>query len=163
MNLNLDDRLQKDSIEIMEKEIIDKNGDLISGDWKICYSQTETDAIDKCYPAEIIDFLPTWPPESGSKTRLGSGTGHRGTFGPAVMWKVSLHTEFPRYPYRTTDDYRIQSVADAIWWNLLRKNLKNLIRLPLIIGNYHSHPNFQAEFRTGNEWIKIKDKSISLL
>lgn len=163
MNLNLDDRLSTDAIEIMEREISNKRADLIGGEWKICYSQEETNSVTNCYPAELVNFLPEWPPQKGVTTRLGSGTGERGTYGPATMWQLSAHIGFPRYPYRTTDDYRIRSVADSLWWNILGSHLnKSLIRLPSIIGNYHSHPNSQAEFRVENEWEILKSKTIEL-
>lgn len=163
INLNLDDRLNLDAIEHMERVITDNRGDLIGGDWKICYSQEETDTISNCFNADLINFCSDWPPSIGTSTRLGSGTGERGTYGPATMWKLSAHVGFPRYPYRTTDDYRIRSVADSIWWDILTTHLhKNLIRLPLIIGNYYSHPNTQAEFRVENEWEILKSKTIEL-
>ena len=163
MNLNLDDRLNLDAIELLERTLINNNGDLIGGDWKICYSQDETDDIENCYAAERISFLPSWPPMVSSKTRLGSGTGERGTYGPSTMWKLSTHIGFPRYPYRTTDDYRIKGVADSLWWNILKTHLnKNLIRLPSIIGNYFSHPDSQAEFRVANEWDLLKNKKLEL-
>ena len=161
MNLNLDDRLHKDAIETLERELSNKNEDLIGGDWKICYSQSEVDDTGNCYPSELVPFLPEWPPRKNSFTRLGSGTGNRGTYGPATMWQVSAHIGFPRYPYRTTDDYRIRGVSDAVWWEILRSHLnKNLVRIPSVIGNYHSHPDSQAEFRYGNEWDILKDKNI---
>jgi len=163
INLNLDDRLNYDAIEHMERVISDNNGDLIGGDWKICYSQEETDKISNCYDANLLEFIPEWPPQIGTSTRLGSGTGDRGTYGPATMWKLSAHIGFPRYPYRTTDDYRIRSVADSLWWDILAKHLnKSLFRLPLVIGNYYSHPNTQAEFRVENEWDILKTKTIEL-
>jgi|APCry1669189034_1035192.scaffolds.fasta_scaffold10483_3 hypothetical protein len=162
MNLNLDDRLHNDAIELLEREIFNSGADLIGGDWKICFSQSEVDDTRVCYPSESIPFLPGWPPSKGFLTRLGSGTGERGTYGPATMWKVEAHIGFPRYPYRTTDDYRIQGVSDSIWWNILKNQLnKKIVRVPTIIGNYHSHPDSQAEFRYGGEWEMLKDKIIS--
>jgi hypothetical protein len=69
---------------------------------------------------------------------------------------------FPRYPYRTADGMLIRSVGDAVWWTLLRNVLsKKIARLPMVIGNYHSHPNDQAEFRWGDEWGLLKTRSIS--
>jgi hypothetical protein len=162
MNLNLDDRLHMDAIEILEREIGDKKADLIGGDWRICYSQSDVDDTGSCYPAESIPFIPEWPPEKGCLTRLGSGTGDRGTYGPATMWRASAHIGWSRYPYRTSEDYRIKAVADTVWWQILQSHLnKNLVRIPSIIGNYHSHPDSQAEFRHGNEWNILKDKNIS--
>jgi hypothetical protein len=163
MNLNLDDRLNTNAIEIMEQEIIDNKCDLVGGDWKVCYSQEETDAVSECYAAESTTYSSSWPPIEGTPTRLGSGTGERGTYGPATMWQLSAHIGFPRYPYRTTDGYHIRSVSDSIWWDILKSHLKRkLLRLPLIIGNYYSHPDSQAEFRVSNEWELLNNKSIEL-
>jgi hypothetical protein len=38
-------------------------------------------------------------------------------------------------------------IGDAVWWGLLSHHNKKQIRIPMIIGNYHSHPGSQAEFR----------------
>jgi hypothetical protein len=146
MNLNLDDRIGADTIEHLQAEI-ERGADLVGGDWKICFSQTETDAVLPCYPAKAVPFAATWPPDPQHPTRLGSGTGERGTLGPACMWRMALHQEFPRYPWQFGDGTLIKSVADLVWWMLLEQNGKRLVRLPQIIGNYHSHPNEQAEFR----------------
>jgi hypothetical protein len=41
----------------------------------------------------------------------------------------------------------IRSAGDTIWWVLLEKSFKKkMTRLPLVIGNYYSHPSEQAEF-----------------
>lgn len=163
MNLNLDDRLNLDAVEQLELFLSKEKADLIGGDWKVCFSQKETDDVKpKCYSAQELPHDPQWPPRQGVTVRLGSGTGHRGTYGPATLWRANAHIGFPRYPYRTADNMLIRSVGDAAWWTILRKVLsKNLFRLPLIIGNYHSHPQDQAEFRFDDEWTLLQSRSIS--
>ena len=164
MNLNLDDRLNIDAIELLENSIIEHDAGLVAGDWKICHSQEEANDVAKCFPAGSIPITPDWPPKIGTTTRIGSGTSHDVTYGPATMWQMSAHLGFPRYPYRTTDDYRIRGIADGVWWRILEEHLqKQMIRLPTIIGNYCSHPDTQAEFRVFNEWGRINNLTISPL
>jgi len=147
MNLNLDDRLSTDAVELMQNALIKQKAAIIGGDWKVCYTQAETDSTEACYDANRIPFVQDWPPPPGTVTRLGSGTGHRGTLGPATMWRMDAHTGLPRYPWRFSDGSPIRSIGDAVWWRALARHNKNPIRVPMIIGNYLSHPNEQAEFR----------------
>jgi hypothetical protein len=166
MNLNLDDRLATDAVELMENTLLRENACAVGGDWKICYSQKETDDTDRCYPADRLPFVADWPPRSGTVTRLGSGTGQRGTFGPAVLWRMDAHIGAPRYPWRFADGTQIRGVGDAAWWTILTNHLrKKAVRLPMTIGHYHSHPKEQAEFRPVpyDELQMIKDVGVSLI
>jgi FkbM family methyltransferase len=147
MNLNLDDRLGADAVETMEKALNSDRVDAVAGDWKICYSQVDTDKVELCYPADNLAFVGDWPPQTGTVTRLGSGTGQRGTLGPAVLWRITAHAGVPRYPWRFLDGTPIRSVGDLAWWTILTNMNKKIVRLPMVIGNYHSHPSEQAEFR----------------
>ena len=163
MNLNLDDRLAPDAIELLEREMSASGANLIGGDWKICFTQDETDAVAAVAPASTAPFRPEWPPTHGVPARLGSGTGERGTFGPATIWRLDCHRVIPRYPYRTTDNTPIRSISDALWWRMLQRiDPQSLRRLPFIIGNYHSHPGDQAEFRLGDE-SALLGSSISVI
>jgi hypothetical protein len=164
MNLNLDDRLAPDAVATLEKEML-QGADLVGGDWKICFSQAETDTVPPCQPASTMPCLPDWPPIAGSLTRLGSGTGQRGTMGPACMWNMSLHQEFPRFPWRFMDGTLIRTIGDQIWWLMLADRDKTIIRCPMIIGNYHSHPSSQAEFRhsASVEMEKLLSTNVSLI
>jgi hypothetical protein len=166
MNLNLDDRLAVDAIELLEKALRDAKGAAVGGDWKICYSQAETDDTERSYPASRLPFVDEWPPKPGTVMRLGSGTGESGSLGPAVLWRMDAHIGAPRYPWRFKDGTPIQVAGDAAWWKFLRRQAhKKLVRLPTIIGNYHSHPRDQAEFRTvGHDELQMmKDIGVSLL
>jgi hypothetical protein len=96
MNLNLDDRLQKNASELYISEL-DSGSDLVGGEWEVCYSQDETDS--RIY-SEHLEFHQDWPPKNGVKTKLGSGSGERGTYGPSCAWKMQLHASLPRFPYR---------------------------------------------------------------
>ena len=164
MNLNLDDRLAPDAVERLEREMLNFGGNLIGGDWKVCFSQEDTDAVAPVCHASEMPFLPSWPPIPNVPTRLGSGTGERGTYGPATMWRLDCHIGFPRYPYRTADNTPIKSISDSVWWNMLiTRDAKKVLRYPAIIGNYYSHPSEQAEFRLENEATLISTKPISLI
>ena len=64
------------------------------------------------------------------------------------MWRLEAHRRLPRYPYRFADGTPIRIVGDAIWWHAIEQMMrKKIVRLPLIVGNYRSHPSTQAEFR----------------
>ena len=166
MNLNLDDRLSPNAVDRMQNALLRENAGAVGGDWKICYSQKETDQTEQCYPADRLPFVAEWPPKSGTVTRLGSGTGQRNTLGPAVLWRMDAHVGAPRYPWRFVDGTPIRTVGDAAWWTILSNHLhKRTMRLPMIVGHYHSHPKDQAEFRPlpHDESQLVRDVGVSLI
>ena len=166
MNLNLDDRLATDAVDLMQSQLLRDGACAVGGDWKICYSQKETDDTDRCYPADRLPFVAEWPPKAGSVTRLGSGSGQRNTLGPAVLWRMDAHIGAPRYPWRFMDGTQIRTAGDAAWWMILANHLhKRIVRLPLTIGHYHSHPGEQAEFRPlpHDELRMMNDIGVSLI
>lgn len=164
MNLNLDDRLAPNAVEVLERAILQQRATAAGGDWKICYSQAETDQVEPCYPAERMPYRPEWPPPTGTLTRLGSGTGERGTFGPVTIWRMEAHMGAPRYPWRLRDGSLIRGSGDLAWWAVLQNNPNaRMVRIPMIIGNYHSHPPDQAEFREADERMLFGDPGISLI
>lgn len=164
MNLNLDDRLAPDAVELLENTLLQQDAALVGGDWKICYSQQETDAVEPVYPAGQLPFASTWPPPPGTRTRLGSGTGERGTLGPATLWRVDAHIGAPRYPWRFPDGTLVKVIGDMCWWTLVTQHLqKKAARIADVIGNYHSHPGSQAEFRgPANETALLQALGVSL-
>lgn len=163
MNLNLDDRLAPDAVQVLESELLKNRAVAAGGDWKVCYSQSETDAVEPCYPIARLPFVPDWPPPADTRTRLGSGTGERGTLGPATIWRMEAHVGAPRYPWRLLDGSLIRGSADLAWWQLLQSNPNfKLVAVPLVIGNYHSHPDAQAEFRQPDERALMADPGVSL-
>ena len=149
MNLNLDDRLAPDAIGTLAAPF-DSDPDvfLVGGDWRICFSEAETDAVVLAQPLSALPYRADWPPVPGVQTRLGSGDGSRETHGPACMWRLEAHRRMPRYPYRFADGRLIRIVGDAIWWHAIEQMMrKKIVRLPMIVGNYRSQPSTQAEFR----------------
>jgi len=162
MNLNLDDRLAPDAIEVMQEFAEANRAGLVAGDWQIKYSQAETDDVKETFRAATLPFDPTWPPAAGTTTRLGSGTGERGTLGPATLWRRDLHTKAP-YPWQFASGAPIRIVGDLAWWTIVRQHLNvPVVRIPSVIGNYHSHPADQAEFRGIDEHHLLSNEGIQM-
>jgi hypothetical protein len=164
MNLNLDDRISPECCQLYV-DALDEGADLVGGEWEICFSQPDTDSITFEKSIESLPFYPDWPPLPGRKVRLGSGTGERGTHGPACAWKLDLHIQIPRYPHRFIDNTPVKVIGDAIWWMILKSNKKNLVRLRNVVGKYHSHPGEQAEFRNpgDDEFKKLQTTGLRLI
>ena len=55
-------------------------------------------------------------------------------------------------------------IGDMCWWRLVTQHLqKKAVRIADIIGNYHSHPGSQAEFRgPANETALMQALGVSL-
>lgn len=146
MNLNLDDRLNHEAVSVLQKALED-GADLVGGDWQICFSQGETDQVGPIQAAGAVPFKPDWPPVPGLTVRLGSGTGERGTYGPATAWRKSLHQDLGPYPSAFADGSPVRVIGDSLWWRRVIGARRKVLRLPYLIGRYHSHPGEQAEFR----------------
>ena len=164
MNLNLDDRLCPDAAARII-EALDQGADLVGGEWRICFSQQETDATPFSHAAESLPFHPEWPPVPGRSVRLGSGSGERGTFGPATAWRMALHRKIPHYPWRFGDDSPVKIIGDALWWQILIESGMRMVRIPSLLGHYFSHPGEQAEFRNPaeNEHEKVRRVGLRVL
>jgi FkbM family methyltransferase len=164
MNLNLDDRLAPDAVQFLELQILRTGAAVAGGEWKVCHSQQETDDVSPCYPADQLPYVSDWPPRRGTRTRLGSGTHERSTLGPATIWRMEAHIGIPRFPWRLRDGTLLQCAADLAWWQLLGTNPKlKMLAIPVVIGNYHSHPEGQAEFRSPDERPLFNDPGVSIL
>lgn len=164
MNLNLDDRLAPDAVEMLELELLKNHAMAAGGDWRVCYSQAETDAVERCYPAGRLPMIVEWPPKPGSPRRLGVGTNNSGTLGPSTIWRMEAHIGIPRFPWRLREGTLLRAGADLAWWQLLQSNPNfKILAVPMIIGNYHSHPEGQAEFRYADERSLMADPGVSLI
>jgi len=149
-NLNLDDRLAHDGLEKMAARLEqDPEAFLVGGDWLVCHTQAETDAIGAAQSLTGVPVVSSWPPGPEAGRRLGIGDGvNKVSMGPACLWRMAAHMVLPRYPYRFADGSPIRIIGDLIWWRLLEHRLgKRLARVPLIVGHYRSWPSEQAEFR----------------
>lgn len=158
MNLNLDDRLRKNAVEVLRIPFHDKRVMCVGGDWHVRFDLSNSAGGKFIEPINNYYWEATWPPSatSNQKLRLGSGTGERGTYGPATMWRKSLF-DGVQYPTRFGNGELIESIADAVFWHMVKsKDPDALFRIPMIIGDYLSSPNNQAEFRTTGEHEKLK-------
>ena len=153
MNLNLDDRLAPDAVEKLVAQLKADQAMLVGGDWKICYSQEETEAVAPCIPVRDMPFAMDCPPAVRTGHRLGSGTGESLTFGSAVLWQMAVHATVPRYPWRLDDGSMIRSVGDGLFWSILGRLGMKMTRLPMVIGNYHFHPQSQAQYRVREDLL----------
>ena len=76
---------------------------------------------------------------------------------------MEAHVGLPRYPWRLQDGSLIKGAADLAWWQILQSNPNfKVLALPVVIGNYHSHPKDQAEFRVSDERGLMVDPGVSL-
>lgn len=155
MNLNLDDRLFNDTVSVLMEFLEKADADLVGGEWLIDFEPPLRDIEHLRVDIGDTVFLPNWPPTKTEKLRLGSGTRERGTFGPSTMWRKS-RTGFG-YPNRFLNGETIKSIGDALFWHSLQKKGRKLVKIPKIIGVYHSAPASQAEFRehSDNENLKM--------
>jgi hypothetical protein len=77
---------------------------------------------------------------------------------------MEAHLGAPRYPWRFRDGTLLEGSGDLAWWRLLASNPNfKILQLPFIIGNYHSHPVDQAEFRIPDERALLADPGLALL
>jgi len=143
MHLSLDDRYNGDAVALYEAAL-DSEADMVCGDWRVCYSQEETDAVSatSCGIADV-PFIADWPPKPGTRTRLGVGGRERGTLGPGCAWRASLGL----FPTHFRDGTPIRTIGDLLFWESVKERRKTIVRLPRVVGNYFSHPEDQAEFR----------------
>ena len=159
MNLNLDDRLADNAVQALVGHALATNASLVGGEWGIWFDDDHL-----LEPFQLTDlynshFKRDWPPKRAMDLRLGSGTGERGTFGPATLWDVSQTGKL--YPTHFANGEPILSIGDAIFWNLIKR--KGLVRerLPMLIGRYLSDPSRQAEFRKNNDIENLREHGIS--
>jgi hypothetical protein len=77
---------------------------------------------------------------------------------------MDAHIGAPRYPWRFPDGTLVKVIGDMCWWALVTKHLqKKAVRIADVIGNYHSHPHSQAEFRgPANETALMQALGVSL-
>lgn len=149
LNLNLDDRLSTDSIDILLGALIDNDAALSSGEWLISFVEPLNFSPFHSFDYSITSFQNEWPPKPMNLIRLGSGTGERGTFGPATIW--DLEKVGNDYPFKFDSGKDILSIGDSIFWSTLKFRNFKMARINKIIGIYYSNPDEQAEFRFDNE------------
>jgi hypothetical protein len=160
MNLNLDDRLNTDAVERLQESLTQEpEKKIVCGDWLVNFTQEETDEVGHCIESASIPSVSTWPPEKTElPTKLPAGSRAGGTLGPATMWRSELIIDFPRYPYRTTAGTMLLVEGDRAFWTavMLGYGKDSVLRLPIGIGNYYSHPREQAEFRGKSDPTELR-------
>ena len=77
---------------------------------------------------------------------------------------MEAHVGMPRFPWRLMDGSLIHAAGDLVWWVTLTTNPKlKTLRIPVVFGNYYSHPDDQAEVRTPVERHLLSDPGVSPL
>jgi hypothetical protein len=150
MNLNLDDRLNSDAVSLMQAMMSLDEVKIVAGEWEIKFSQAECDQTSVCGNPAGIKVRDSWPPENrGERLLLGSGLSRPGTLGPATLWRREVHDHIGAYPYQDRTGSRERKICDLWFWRAIGRAYGSgaVARLPFLIGNYHSNPAFQAEFR----------------
>ncbi len=159
MNLNLDDRLANNAVELLVGAACATSARLVGGEWLVCFDNGHLDEAFKAPLLVATEFEPAWPPQPHSRMRLGSGTGERGTFGPATLWHADTIGKY--YPSYFNDGSTIKSIGDALFWGLFQSRQLPTARLPLIIGKYYSSPSDQAEFRSNEDMQNANQHGVS--
>jgi hypothetical protein len=150
--LNIDDFYFRNALEIHLGAMKQLDVDAFFGDWEIRFTEegdTERDAF------ELVRLRPcrNWPPEREEGLRLGNGDGHRGTWGPAPVFKTAALKSVGGYPKWFGDGTPIPTIIDFIVWQRLLQAKKNVSRGAMVIGSYYSNPDSQQEFRRGHDTV----------
>ncbi len=159
MNLNMDDRLATDAVRQMTAIAQATKSALVGCEWKVVFDRkhlTETFSSEDLWDST---FAPDWPPLPTPNLRLGSGTGERGSLGPATLWDINLLGKW--YPTHFNNGEPIKSIGDMIFVQVLLLNKAKMTRVPLILGRYYSDVNTQAEFRTHRDDEYMESSGVS--
>lgn len=159
MNLNLDDRLATNAVELMVGVSYASSAHLVGGEWLVTFEDSHLNEPFTAPLTIATQFVPDWPPKPHKRLRLGSGTGERGTFGPATLWHAQVIGKF--YPSYFGDGSLIKSIGDALFWSIFKRSNLRCIRLPILIGKYLSSPSQQAEFRANDDQEMLQRYGVS--
>ena len=111
---------------------------------------TEEGDIDReAFGLDRLEPCRNWPPEAKPGLRLGNGDGHRGTWGPAPVFKTSALREIGGFPTHFGNGAPVPTIIDFIVWDRLLKEHKKVSRGSIVVGSYYSNPASQQEFRGG--------------
>jgi hypothetical protein len=153
--LNLDDFYFSNALELHVGAMTQLGLDAFFGDWEIRF--TEEGDIDR--PAFSLDELRpcrNWPPERDVGLRLGNGDGHRGSWGPAPVFRTAALKELGGYPKWFGDGSPIPTIIDFVVWQRFLKAGKNVSSGSVVVGSYYSNPETQQEFRGGNDTVAVE-------
>ena len=150
--LNLDDIYFQNALEIHIGAMKQLDADAFFGDWELRF--TEACDIDRpCFDLEKLRPCQNWPPERQDGLRLGNGDGHRGTWGPAPVYKTSAIKEIGGYPKWFGDGSPIPTIIDWVVWQRFMQAGKQVSRGAVVVGSYYSNPESQQEFRSGHDTV----------
>ncbi len=149
MNLNMDDRLATNAARLLVSTAEATKAALVGGEWLVNFDESHLDARFEVQDLWGTAFTPEWPMMAQPNARLGSGTGERGTRGPATMWNLDILGKW--YPTYFNNKTPIKSIGDTIFWQIVKTHKQVILRLPMVIGRYYSDPKNQAEFRPHND------------
>jgi hypothetical protein len=144
--LNLDDFYFTNALELHVGAMKQLNADAFFADWEIRFSE-EGDIDRPCQPLDAYLPCATWPPENGERLRLGNGDGHRGSWGPAPVFRTAALKELGGYPKWFGDGSPIPTIIDFVVWQRFLKAGKQVSRGEIVAGSYYSNPATQQEFR----------------
>jgi hypothetical protein len=150
--LNLDDFYFRNALELQVGAMKQLDADAFFGDWEIRFTREgETDRM--CLGLEELKPCTSWPPENVPGLRLGNGDGHRGTWGPAPIFRTAALRELGGYPKWFGDGSPVPTIIDWIVWQRFLKAEKQVSRGAIVVGSYYSNPPSQQEFRSGNNTV----------
>jgi FkbM family methyltransferase len=153
MNLDLADRLAPDGALMLEREREKANAIAAFGDWKVCASQGEADAVEPCYPPALLPHA----------ARLSAGPGPLDSLGPSVLWRMDAHMRVPRYPWRLRDGTLLHDSGEGAWRSVLADRLREKIaHAPFVIGHCRAD-NARKDAAPYDERAALNDPGLSLL
>ncbi|AUQ75732.1 hypothetical protein [Phaeobacter piscinae] len=161
MNLNMDDRLATNAVQTMVATAAATKSALVGGEWLVSFDESH---LEQDFVVEDLwktNFIADWPPKAQADLRLGSGTGERGTYGPATLWNLKQVGQW--YPSYFGNQMPIKSIGDSIFWQMLANKKCKITRIPMIVGRYYSDEDSQAEFRPHQDNDHLRAHGVSLV
>jgi len=150
--LNLDDFYFRNGLEIHIGAMQQLEADAFYGDWEIRFTE-EGDTARFAFDLQELTPCRSWPPQKMDGQRLGNGDGHRGTWGPAPVFRTAALKELGGFPKWFGDGSPIPTIIDYIVWQRFMKANKRVSRGEVVVGSYYSNPATQQEFRSGHDTV----------
>lgn len=155
--LNLDDFYFRNALELHVGAMKQLEADAFFGDWEIRFTE-EGDIDREAFGLDRLKPCLNWPPEAKPGLRLGNGDGHRGTWGPAPVFKTSALRAIGGFPTHFGNGAPVPTIIDFIVWDRLLKDHKKVSRGSIVVGSYYSNPASQQEFRGGEGGVAGEHK-----
>lgn len=159
--LNLDDFYFRNALELHVGAMHQLEADAFYGDWEIRFAE-EGDSGRLAFGLAELTPCSNWPPEPREGLRLGNGDGHRGTWGPAPVFRTAALRALGGYPKWFGDGSPIPTIIDFIVWQRFLKADKRVSRGAVVVGSYYSNPATQQEFRSGHDTVTAEHQTYDL-